>query len=327
MSLSEFYLACRTGDLGTIQRLLPTLSLDALNRIEPNGSTALHAACHYGHIDVVRLLLEKGAQRRLLNKFNLIPVDEAQSREMKQLFDRPTTAATQRFVGETPQVEWSKAGLHSAYTAFGNWDNPVEFENIQMASDEISNAQELSDAAGMDQIQYFLNMAVETSDYTYFIRAYTAETDFYKRLNRLHAQTKLGYTEVDRNKWFIKFATVLKGNWHMRKYWWTGMCFRGIATLLKHHQIYKLEKLSKLMFNELNLKSRVSDSLTETRKVDDDMSSESDDYEYENKDDEDNDYNNSSDEDEDAAPDNEENVKRVQCIKTIFFWNMYQRYN
>ncbi|CAF4912400.1 unnamed protein product, partial [Rotaria sp. Silwood1] len=100
-----------------------------------------------------------------------------------------------------------------------------------------------------------------------------------------------------------------------------------IATLLKHHQIYKLEKLSKLMFNELNLKSRVSDSLTETRKVDDDMSSESDDYEYENKDDEDNDYNNSSDEDEDAAPDNEENVKRVQCIKTIFFWNMYQRYN
>ncbi|CAF1285328.1 unnamed protein product [Rotaria sp. Silwood1] len=72
------------------------------------------------------------------------------------------------------------------------------------------------------------------------------------------------------------------------------------------------------MFNELNLKSRVSDSLTGTRNVDADMSSESDDYEYENKDDEDNDYNNSSDEDEDAAPDNEENAKRVQCIKTIF---------
>ncbi|CAF1513074.1 unnamed protein product [Rotaria sp. Silwood1] len=91
----------------------------------------------------------------------------------------------------------------------------------------------------------------------------------------------------------------------------------GIATLLINHQIYKLEKLSKFMFNELNSKSRVSDSLTGTINVDDDMNSESDDCEYENSDDEDNDYNN-SDEDEDVASDNEENAESVQSIKTIF---------
>jgi hypothetical protein len=228
MSLSDFYLACRVGDLDTVRRLLDTLSLDTLNHIEPNGSTALHAASYHGHIDIVRLLLEKGAQRRLLNKFNLTPVDEAQTDEMKKLFNRTATTVTKRFVGETPQVECSKAGLHSAYTAFGNWDNPVEFESIKAASEEISYAHELQDAAGMDQIRHFLHMAVEADDYTYFLRAYTAETDFYKRLNRLYAQTNLGYTETDRNKWFIKFSTVLKGNWHMRKYWWTGMCFRGL---------------------------------------------------------------------------------------------------
>ncbi|CAF2445596.1 unnamed protein product [Rotaria sp. Silwood2] len=218
MSLSEFYLSCRAGDLDTIRRPLPTMSFDALNRIESNGSRALHAASHYGYIDIVRLLLEKGAQRRLLNKFNLTAADEAQTCEMKELFDRPTTAAAQRFVGETPQVEWSKAGLHSAYTAFGNWDNSIEFESIKAAFDEIRNAHELHDAVGMNQIRYFLKMAVETEDYTYFIRAYTAETDFYKRLNRLHAQASLGYMEAERNKWFIKFSTVLKGNLNMRKY-------------------------------------------------------------------------------------------------------------
>ncbi|CAF1093520.1 unnamed protein product [Didymodactylos carnosus] len=51
---------------------------------------------------------------------------------------------------------------------------------------------------------------------------------------------------------------------------------------------------------------------------DDDMSSESDDCEYENNDDENNDNNISTDEDEDASSDNDENVERVQSIKTIF---------
>ena len=93
----------------------------------------------------------------------------------------------------------------------------------------------------------------------------------------------------------------------------------GITTLLKKHQIYKLKNLSNFIFNELNSKSRVSDSLTGTINVDDDMSSESDDSEYENNDDELNDYNNSGGDNEDAASDNDENVESVQTIKTIFF--------
>jgi hypothetical protein len=61
-----------------------------------------------------------------------------------------------------------------------------------------------------------------------------------------------------------------------------------ITALLKKHHIYKLEKLSKFMFHELNSKSKVPDSLTGTINYDDDMSSEPDDCEYENSDDEDN---------------------------------------
>jgi hypothetical protein len=91
----------------------------------------------------------------------------------------------------------------------------------------------------------------------------------------------------------------------------------GITALLKKHQIYKLEKLSQFMFHELNSKSKVSDSLTGTINYDDDMSSGSDDCEYENSDDEEN-NNSSGDEDEDAASDNDENAERIQSTKTIF---------
>jgi hypothetical protein len=243
MSLRDFYLACCVGDVDAVQYLLDTLSLDALNHIESNGSTALHAASYYGHIDIVRLLLEKGAQRHLLNMFDLTAADEAQTDEMKELFNRDATTAAERFVGESPRIEWSKAGLHSAYTSFRSWDKPVEFESIEATSEEISAAHELRDAAGMDQIRHFLNMAVEAYDCTYFIRAYTAETDFYKRLNRLYAQTNLDYTEAGRNKWFIKFSTVLKNNWEMRKYWWTGMCFRGLNMTEDDLDEYKVDEM------------------------------------------------------------------------------------
>ncbi|CAF4647479.1 unnamed protein product, partial [Didymodactylos carnosus] len=92
----------------------------------------------------------------------------------------------------------------------------------------------------------------------------------------------------------------------------------GITALLKKQQIYKLEKLSKFIFNELNSKSKVYDNLTGTIHDDNDMSSESDDCEYENNDDENNDNNISTDGDEDAASDNDENVERLQSIKTMF---------
>ncbi len=45
--LSEFYLACRNGDLDTVQHLLPNMSDEQKNRIESNGSTALHAATYF----------------------------------------------------------------------------------------------------------------------------------------------------------------------------------------------------------------------------------------------------------------------------------------
>lgn len=88
-TMSEFYIACRDGDLNTVQQVLPTISDDQKNSIESNGSTALHAATSYGHHDIVRLLLENGFATWILNKYNNTPYDEANDEEMRQLFHRP----------------------------------------------------------------------------------------------------------------------------------------------------------------------------------------------------------------------------------------------
>ena len=50
---SEFYWACRNGNVETVRKMLPNMTYEQVNQIEPNGSTALHAACFYNHPQVV----------------------------------------------------------------------------------------------------------------------------------------------------------------------------------------------------------------------------------------------------------------------------------
>jgi ankyrin repeat protein len=95
---SELYNACCDGNLKKVENLLNTLSLDEINRIEQNGSTALHAACQYGYLDIVRALLERGASRRQVNNKNKTPQDEARNEKIKALFTRSPNATNERFV-------------------------------------------------------------------------------------------------------------------------------------------------------------------------------------------------------------------------------------
>ncbi|CAF2634740.1 unnamed protein product [Rotaria sp. Silwood2] len=55
---SEFYWACRNGDIERVKQLLLTISYNDLNTLEPNGSTPLHAATYFGHTEIVHLLLQ-----------------------------------------------------------------------------------------------------------------------------------------------------------------------------------------------------------------------------------------------------------------------------
>ena len=64
-SLSTFYAACANNDVNTVRRKLLSMTLEEVNRIEQNGSTALHVAASNGNLDIVKLLLEKGAARQV----------------------------------------------------------------------------------------------------------------------------------------------------------------------------------------------------------------------------------------------------------------------
>ncbi|UJR19606.1 hypothetical protein I4U23_022740 [Adineta vaga] len=83
---SDFYWACRNGDLDTVKKVLTNISLNDINRIETNGSTALHAASYYGRVDIVRILLQRGASTDIRNKFDKTAKEEASTDEVRALF-------------------------------------------------------------------------------------------------------------------------------------------------------------------------------------------------------------------------------------------------
>lgn len=103
---SPFYIACRNNDLEKVKRLLKTLTLCDIDKLEPNGSTALHAASYHGHRDIVIFLLKLGADRSVRNKFGCLPYDEAMDEETRQLFVR--IPGMNRLVSDTGAIEWER---------------------------------------------------------------------------------------------------------------------------------------------------------------------------------------------------------------------------
>ena len=86
---SNFYFACRNGDIATVKNLISTLPYDRINELQPNGSTPLHAATFYGHEEVVRLLLLKhGCRREQMNLYGFTAYEEAQTDEIRALYRR-----------------------------------------------------------------------------------------------------------------------------------------------------------------------------------------------------------------------------------------------
>ena len=94
---SEFYWACRNGNYSKVSTMLHQLTYEEVNRIEPNGSTALHAATCYNHPAIVKLLLDSGCARTILNRYGNTAYGEAKTDEMRELFNRSNSI---RFIDE-----------------------------------------------------------------------------------------------------------------------------------------------------------------------------------------------------------------------------------
>ncbi|UJR17639.1 hypothetical protein I4U23_004535 [Adineta vaga] len=100
---SDFYFFCRNGEIDRVHQVLDAENappIEQLNELQPNGSTALHVATFYGHRDIVKLLLDRNCPRTELNHFGNTAYEEAQSSEMRQLFERANS--TDRFHESDP---------------------------------------------------------------------------------------------------------------------------------------------------------------------------------------------------------------------------------
>ena len=86
LSTSMFYYLCRNVKIDEVRDFLPKMSLEEIDAREANRSTVLHAACYYGHAEIVKFLLERGASRSVEHKFNCLPYDEAENKEVKNDF-------------------------------------------------------------------------------------------------------------------------------------------------------------------------------------------------------------------------------------------------
>ncbi|CAF1468658.1 unnamed protein product [Rotaria sp. Silwood1] len=180
---SQFYYACRNGHVDEVREQLPKMTLHEIDQIQANGSTALHAACYYGHVEIVKLLLKRGASRSIQNVHKCLPYDEAEKEEIKKLFLRESS---NRFSDDgTGHIDWMKcddaaAELANEYrfrhAGFG-WKKKDIDRRMNFIKKEMSHTD-------IERVGEFLNNAELEQNPWYLLKAYTVESNFYKKLNR-----------------------------------------------------------------------------------------------------------------------------------------------
>jgi hypothetical protein len=91
-TVTDLYTACQEGDYQLALALLETLEFNAINRLESNGSTALHIAAALGHADIVSLLLHVySVMRDQKDHYDRTAYEVACNDEIRRLFHRPKT--------------------------------------------------------------------------------------------------------------------------------------------------------------------------------------------------------------------------------------------
>lgn len=231
-AVSDLYLACRNGDQQTVERLLPTTPLRVLNSLEPNGSTCLHAASYHGHADIVRILLAHGACRRIINRFGCTPLDEAKTQAIADLFPRSTEAAKKRFTGnpaDEPDWQFTNDWAES-YARAVHW-GCLKDRGIKKTIAKINKSRVLDDRTNpaLQFVRDCFQSALQSKDPLPLLKAYTAESPFYRELNR-HMATG-NDREVFKKlcgKWTGYYTGLIVRNRAFERFRFTGQTFRGM---------------------------------------------------------------------------------------------------
>ncbi|UJR21144.1 hypothetical protein I4U23_024243 [Adineta vaga] len=198
-STSRFYDACRENDISSVEQYLKSMSLDEINRIEPNGSTSLHVAAYRGHEKIVDLLLQKGANCSIVNRYNSTPLDEAKTDKIKQLIRRRMNH--KRFFSDS--VEWILQTDNADYQAheylkiLESYGKHPHFYKFIAYIRKNYLEDDLRDIEDINTIKEYFDLAINEKNPTYLLTAYTAETAYYTGIIARHPDFEaLSYTGV-----------------------------------------------------------------------------------------------------------------------------------
>jgi hypothetical protein len=189
---SEFYWACRNGDVDTVKKILPNLKPNEVNRIESNGSTALHAASYYGHANIVRLLLEHDADTTIRNKYDKTAKEEASTAEIRTLFEQTDDDDDDIPQSEDFQVYRNADGINKSALAtrilkarLGTYQahkySISAASNIEHLEKKYRKmCEEDGDTEALETGIELLKTFRETGNFDHMLRLYTLPTFFYQ---------------------------------------------------------------------------------------------------------------------------------------------------
>ncbi|UJR35027.1 hypothetical protein I4U23_027803 [Adineta vaga] len=244
MIVSDLYFACRDGDKATVERLLPQTPLRLLNRLEPNGSTCLHVASYNGHTDIVRMLLEYGACRRIINRYGCTPLDEAKTKEIAQLFPRSAEATKQRFSNNpVEQPEWNFEDNSAEYYSRATHWGCLKDRGIKKTIKKLDKALALLDDREKSTalVKDLFQQASETNDPIYLLRAYTAQSQFYSLLNaEMASGTRREVYEKLCKKWTGYYTGLIAMNSAFEPYRFCGQTYRGMEITPTDYKQYHI---------------------------------------------------------------------------------------
>lgn len=218
------------------------MTLEEINKTEPNGSTALHVAAYRGHQKIVELLLQKGANCLVTNKYGLTPCDEAKTPRIKQLISRRMT--TSRFVSDS--LEWVVATNDADYQAHEYWEKLGTYGRDPKCVQLIVYIKEnylekdLRDIRGHEKIKRYFDTAISEKDPIHLLTAYTADTEFFSALNKDLAQLKLKDLTAETNLSRAYFIGIVARHPNFETLSYTGTTFRGMVISNDDLKQYKI---------------------------------------------------------------------------------------
>ncbi|CAF2864405.1 unnamed protein product [Rotaria sp. Silwood2] len=262
---SSFYHACREGDSDQVKQLLASTSLDEINKIEPNGSTALHVACYYGHYDIVKILLDAGASRSIRNRrYQLTPFEEAHTEQIRRLFYRVNSTNkitsdvdNDRFTGLSGHTEWVveskqaadwKINLYKCLKLEQPFDEVIAFLNEHYLANHVARV--CQSQHDKQVIQWFFHQAVLQQNAQYIVKAYTSVTQFYSIVNTHLAQFLLRFFRWNYNarhantleKSVGYLASIFIYHPDLRSLSYIGITYRGMVLSRHDLSIYNVGK-------------------------------------------------------------------------------------